>query len=67
MVRALLSERWTDENVALMRASAAAHSRPTPDSGTFHFHDLPNSGHWVHVDNPQGLLDMIVPCLAHVQ
>lgn len=25
-----------------------------------HHHLLPNSGHWVHIDNPQGLLDIIL-------
>ncbi|MFT7520933.1 MAG: pimeloyl-ACP methyl ester carboxylesterase, partial [Kiritimatiellia bacterium] len=24
-----------------------------------HLHTLANSGHWVHVDNPDGLLDML--------
>lgn len=67
VVRASKSERWTATSVALMQRAAEAHRRPTPHSGTFHYHELPNSGHWVHVDNPQGLMDMIVPCLAHVQ
>jgi len=27
-------------------------------------HVLPNSGHWVHVDNPEGLLAMMTPALS---
>lgn len=30
-----------------------------PLMGRFHFFTLPNSGHWVHVDNPEGLLEMM--------
>lgn len=24
-------------------------------------HELPNSGHWVHTDNPNGLFDILSP------
>ncbi|XP_050944068.1 uncharacterized protein LOC127150402 [Cucumis melo] len=27
-------------------------------------HVLPNSGHWVHVDNPKGLLDLVAPKIS---
>lgn len=28
--------------------------------GSTKIHLLPNAGHWVHMDNPKGLIDMIV-------
>jgi pimeloyl-ACP methyl ester carboxylesterase len=27
-------------------------------------HVLPNSGHWVHVDNPKRLLEIVTPRMA---
>lgn len=30
-----------------------------PQESRCHVHVLPNAGHWVHVDNPDGLLDMM--------
>lgn len=27
--------------------------------GSVHFHVLPNAGHWVHVDNPEGVKQLL--------
>jgi esterase len=55
LVIAEASNRWTPE----MRRRAAAVVRP----GQVEIHPLPNAGHWVHVDNPGGLLAMLIPAL----
>lgn len=49
VVRAERSERWSDAELARFAAA--------PDD--VHLHLLPDAGHWVHVDNPEGLLQMI--------
>jgi pimeloyl-ACP methyl ester carboxylesterase len=45
------SDRWTPE----LRARA----RALPPSARVTYHELPNAGHWVHVDNPDGLLALL--------
>jgi pimeloyl-ACP methyl ester carboxylesterase len=45
------SDRWTPE----LRARA----RALPPSTRVSYHELPNSGHWVHVDNPEGILALL--------
>jgi len=40
--------------------AAAAHAS-SGNGGHLHTHVLSNAGHWVHVDNPQGLMDMMLP------
>lgn len=50
------SERWTPE----MRARAFA----LPAAANVHCHVLPSSGHWVHVDNPAALLELMLTHLA---
>lgn len=47
------SDRWS----GTMRARASALA---PASAHLHLHHLPNSGHWVHVDNPDGLLEILI-------
>lgn len=51
LVVAERSDRWTPE----LRARA----RALPPSTRVSYHALPNSGHWVHVDNPDGLLALL--------
>jgi pimeloyl-ACP methyl ester carboxylesterase len=50
IVRAGRSDRWTPDVMA--RLDALAGERVG-------VHVLPNAGHWVHVDDPQGLLDVL--------
>lgn len=45
------SDRWNGE------MTEKAHQLPEHSRATVHI--LPNAGHWVHVDNPEGLLDML--------
>jgi pimeloyl-ACP methyl ester carboxylesterase len=51
LVVAERSDRWTPE----LRARA----RALPQSTRVVYRELPNAGHWVHVDNPEGLLAML--------
>lgn len=47
VLRAMESDRWTDEIVARIQGSLAQYI------------PLSNAGHWVHVDNPEGLLRIL--------
>jgi len=51
LVVAERSDRWTPE----LRARA----RALPAQARVHYHELPDSGHWVHVDNPAALLELM--------
>ena len=55
--------RWTPETVQRLHqaeVSAAAHAE-AGKSGQTKVHVLPNAGHWLHVDNPTGLMAMMLP------
>ncbi|KAK6944037.1 Alpha/beta hydrolase fold-1 [Dillenia turbinata] len=59
MVRAENSDRWEPDAVKRLESLAA---REGDESlGKVSLHVLPNAGHWVHVDNPKGLLEIIAP------
>ena len=47
-VRAARSDRWSDEDVVQLDALSSA--------GRLHVHVLPDAGHWLHVDDPDGLM-----------
>lgn len=51
LVVAERSDRWTPE----LRARA----RALPPAARVVYHELPSSGHWVHVDNPDALLRLM--------
>ena len=51
VVRAANSDRWTPESLADVEDSLAT------------LHTLPDAGHWLHVDNPDGLQDLMAPLL----
>lgn len=55
LVMAGKSDRWPPEVVERYRQRA---------DPTVTFHTLPDAGHWVHVDDPEGLLSLIAPTLA---
>lgn len=59
VVRAENSDRWSPE--VLQQLESLANKREGSENGKVSFHVLPNSGHWVHVDNPTGLLETIAP------
>jgi pimeloyl-ACP methyl ester carboxylesterase len=56
LVVAERSDRWTP--------ALRQRARDLPPSTRVVYRELPNSGHWVHVDNPEGLLAMIRGSLA---
>ncbi len=56
LLRALNSDRFSAEDVR----RAQALPRPT----RVQLHELAGSGHWVHADNPEGLLEILVGELA---
>lgn len=45
--------RWGGSDEARIRALGHA------------VHTLPDSGHWVHTDNPDGLFDILAPAFGH--
>ncbi len=52
LVRAGRSERWRADEVARLEAAERA-------GRAVHLHLLPNAGHWLHVDDPDGLLALL--------
>jgi esterase len=56
LVVAERSDRWTP--------ALRERGRSLPPSARVVYHDLPDSGHWVHVDNPEGLLALMRANLA---
>jgi len=62
LVVAEKSDRWDPD---LIQRLESLSSRTRDESeGKFSLHVLPNSGHWVHVDNPKGLLEIVTPRMA---
>lgn len=57
IVRAEKSDRW-DQN-AIERLQKLASREGSDSLGKVSFCVLPNAGHWVHVDNPKGLLEIV--------
>ena len=60
VVRAERSTRWPRETVDALTARAS-----TPGS-RLRYHALANAGHWLHVDNPGGLRDVLAPEMARL-
>ncbi|KAK4281673.1 hypothetical protein QN277_013136 [Acacia crassicarpa] len=62
IVRAEKSDRWNQDAIQIIQKCA---SRGETDShGKVSLCVLPNAGHWVHVDNPKGLLEIVAPKIA---
>lgn len=53
------SDRW--DNDTTKRLETVANQRQNVSEGKVATHLLRNSGHWVHTDNPKGLLDIMSP------
>ncbi|CAN0879477.1 hypothetical protein LINGRAHAP2_LOCUS13065 [Linum grandiflorum] len=59
------SDLW-EPNVVERLESLAGRGRGEPSEGSFSLYTLPNSGHWIHVDNPKGLLEILAPRIASI-
>ncbi|XVE75934.1 hypothetical protein DITRI_Ditri12bG0131800 [Diplodiscus trichospermus] len=61
IVRAEKSDRW--DSYVINRLERLASLEEDGFAGKISVHVLPNSGHWVHMDNPKGLLEIVAPKL----
>ncbi|CAL9121463.1 unnamed protein product [Musa acuminata var. zebrina] len=57
IVQAENSDRWTQH--VIERLDYLSRKQEGPEEGKISLHVLPKSGHWVHVDNPKGLLEIV--------
>ncbi|URE45251.1 Oligosaccharyltransferase subunit Ribophorin II [Musa troglodytarum] len=57
IVQAENSDRWTQH--VIERLDYLSRKEEGPEEGKISLHVLPKSGHWVHVDNPKGLLEIV--------
>ncbi|GAB2272163.1 hypothetical protein Dimus_006984 [Dionaea muscipula] len=64
LVRAENSDRWHPEIIERLERIAASERDITEEEGKMSLHVLPNAGHWVHVDNPTGLVQILAPRIA---
>lgn len=62
IVRAEDSDRWAPH--VIEKLESLADQRADETEGKFSYVVLPKSGHWVHVDNPKGLLEIVTPKMA---
>ncbi|EEF32059.1 valacyclovir hydrolase, putative [Ricinus communis] len=56
------SDRWKPDVIEQLESLAGR--KGNGSEGKVSLHVLANSGHWVHVDNPKGLLDIVAPKIA---
>ncbi|VVA15469.1 PREDICTED: ABHD11 [Prunus dulcis] len=65
VVRAENSDRWDPD--VIQRLGSLANWEGDGLEGKFSVHVLPKSGHWVHVDNPKGLLEIVAPRISSLR
>jgi len=56
------SDRWAPENrarLAAMLETVQTREQTVRGVGTVELHVVPNAGHWLHVDNPAFLLELM--------
>lgn len=63
IVRAANSDRWSKRELSHLD-ELETKSGKAPGEGALRVHVLPDAGHWLHVENPLGLLDLINPSLT---
>nr|XP_043621400.1 protein ABHD11 [Erigeron canadensis] len=63
IVRAENSDRWDPH---IIQKLSLASRRADKSEGKLSVVVLPESGHWVHVDNPKGLLEIVTPKMASI-
>ncbi|XWS43393.1 hypothetical protein CRYUN_Cryun16bG0099500 [Craigia yunnanensis] len=61
IVSAEKSDQWAVDTINQLERLASEEGDGS--AGKISVHVLPNSGHWVHVDNPKGLLEVVAPKL----
>lgn len=64
VVRALRSDRWDDATLERLQAAARGAARPEAGRGVTRVWEVPDAGHWLHVDNLPGVLAVMAPALA---
>lgn len=64
IVRAEKSDRWDPDIIQQLEDLSSR--RVDETNGKVCVHVLPNAGHWVHVDNPKGLLEILAPKVATI-
>ncbi|WOL02511.1 protein ABHD11 [Canna indica] len=57
IVRAENSDRWPQH--VIQHLECLSRKGESPERGKISYHVLPKSGHWVHVDNPKELLEIV--------
>ncbi|KAJ1703164.1 hypothetical protein LUZ63_002943 [Rhynchospora breviuscula] len=60
VVQAENSDRWQPRILQKLEALSKK-GQISHEEGKVSFHVLPSAGHWVHVDNPKGLLEIMTP------
>ncbi|KAH7287397.1 hypothetical protein KP509_32G054200 [Ceratopteris richardii] len=63
IVRAERSDRWYPALLSKLEHLANTRKIPHSDKGTVSYHVLEKAGHWLHVDNPKGLIEILAPSL----
>eukprot|EP00890_Picochlorum_soloecismus_P001198 jgi/Picsp_1/2079/NSC_05544-R1_protein len=63
LVRALKSNRWDKDSIKSLDEISKI-SVLDDTSGTTHIHELENAGHWLHAENPKGLIEIMAPHLT---
>jgi len=65
LVQAMGSSRWSTGDVARLRELLASqpHDNDSAMARLF-LHQLANTGHWLHAENPSGLAELMLPCLG---
>lgn len=67
IVRAENSDRWSPPVISQVeKLVESKQQQERPDQGTLTYNILENSGHWVHVDNPNGLIDILTPYFVNI-
>ncbi|KAG6556915.1 hypothetical protein Mapa_001330 [Marchantia paleacea] len=60
IVRASRSDLWSPESISKLER-LSSDTAADQNSGKVCYHVLQNAGHWLHVDNPEGLAEILLP------
>lgn len=64
LVRAEKSDRWHPS--LLSKLEDLANTSPKPGQGRVSYHVLERAGHWLHIDNPSGLIEILAPSFVRL-